>query len=427
MEEGSCSDGFLLVRRLLPAVVLVCVVAQYAALSTSAGAPPRTIPVTVDATALKPPRALAQPWFNLLPDVVAAWNLQADPSDAMRFTLTPKHQPAAGKPKQVLILFAVKSPLFDAMLSAVCSTFLTDGVPVVFTLAYFKSSNALGLADLKQAVSSHTDLILSAGSATTAFIQSNFRGGPIPVVTIMSKDPVLLGQTPSYGAGSGSNIAYTSVNVPIDVQVTYLLQLKPHLTNIAILSSDDDLSARTTQVTPLEKAARKLGVHVLDVAVTDEQQARGQLTRSVPDSVAWMKRNDPRLQNSVFWITASTAVIDNLSTVDRYADHAPVLSVYPELVRAGEDSATLSIGVSFSTASRMAAHYAVLILRGEATPGKLIVGTISPPDIAINFLKAQECGLKIPFQFFESATFVYDDFGRLVRRSGSPVTPAKAA
>jgi hypothetical protein len=46
---------------------------------------------------------------------------------------------------------------------------------------------------------------------------------------------------------------------------------------------------------------------------------------------------------------------------------------------------------------------------------------ITPPDVAVNFLKAREIGLRIPFTLFESAAFVYDADGRLAREKGQLV------
>jgi putative ABC transport system substrate-binding protein len=43
------------------------------------------------------------------------------------------------------------------------------------------------------------------------------------------------------------------------------------------------------------------------------------------------------------------------------------------------------------------------------------VGLVSPPDIAISFLKAREIGLRLPFSFFERASFIYDYDGKAVR------------
>jgi putative ABC transport system substrate-binding protein len=100
-----------------------------------------------------------------------------------------------------------------------------------------------------------------------------------------------------------------------------------------------------------------------------------------------------------------------------------VLSVVPDVVKEGEDSAVLSIGISFQSNAHLAAIYGADVLAGRAKVGDLKVGIVSPPDIAINFLKAREIGLEIPFSFFESASFVYDYDGRIVRNNGKAVVP----
>lgn len=90
----------------------------------------------------------------------------------------------------------------------------------------------------------------------------------------------------------------------------------------------------------------------------------------------------------------------------------------PEIVRAGDDTAVMSVGVSFESNAHLAAIYGVDVLTGRARPGELKVGIVSPPDIAISFRKARAIGLKIPFAFFEAATYIYDYDGRPVRDNG---------
>ena len=99
----------------------------------------------------------------------------------------------------------------------------------------------------------------------------------------------------------------------------------------------------------------------------------------------------------------------------------PVAATLPDVVREGNDSAVLSIGVNQSSAVQIAALYAIDILLGKAKAGDLKVGLVSTPDIAISFRRAREIGLEIPFSFFEAATFIYDYDGRQVRSFGLPV------
>jgi len=69
----------------------------------------------------------------------------------------------------------------------------------------------------------------------------------------------------------------------------------------------------------------------------------------------------------------------------------------------------------------MAGVYAADILLGRAKAGDLKVGLVSPPDIAISFLKAREIGMQIPFNLFETATFLYDYRGRAIRTTAHPI------
>ena len=100
-----------------------------------------------------------------------------------------------------------------------------------------------------------------------------------------------------------------------------------------------------------------------------------------------------------------------------------MLSVVPDVVQQGGDSAVLSIGVGFESNAQLAAIYGADILAGRARAGDLKVGVVSPPDIAVNFRRAAEIGLRIPFRFFEAATFVYDRDGKPVRLRGQDVGP----
>jgi putative tryptophan/tyrosine transport system substrate-binding protein len=141
----------------------------------------------------------------------------------------------------------------------------------------------------------------------------------------------------------------------------------------------------------------------------------------VKSAVAVMRKSDPTLGQSILWITGSTSVFGEIATINQNSDRVPVLSVAPEVVKAGDDSAALAIGISFESNAHLAAVYGAEILAGTQKVGELPVGIVSPPDIAINFRKAREIGLEIPFNFIESANFIYDYEGQAVRKTESEV------
>jgi putative ABC transport system substrate-binding protein len=257
------------------------------------------------------------------------------------------------------------------------------------------------------------------GSEATDWLWRNARDTRIPVVTVCSKDPVLLQQMASYEVGSGVNFAFTSLNLSIAVQIAYLRELSPQLRNIAVLVDRHNISAMETQALPFIEMANKLGLNAFLVAIDRPDRAAAELASMLPTTVRQMRSSEPALTRNLFWITGSTSIFSEIATINSHADRIPVLSAVPDVVRPGADSAVMSIGVSFESNARLAAVYATNILEGRTTAGVLKVGVLSPPDIAINFLRARQIGLKIPFSFFELAEDVYGPTGASVRRHGA--------
>jgi putative ABC transport system substrate-binding protein len=274
---------------------------------------------------------------------------------------------------------------------------------------------------LESAEAENADLIFSMGSESAQFVHRYYSGGRIPVVTSTNKDPVMLGQVGDYKSGSGTNIAYTSLNIPLDIQRDYLIRLKPELVNIGLLYNRNHVQVMATEVIPIQETFREIGIEVIDIAVSSRETAREELVQRIPEAIAEMRKSDPDLTKSIYWLTSSTAVFSNMDIVSECCEAVPVLSSVPNAVSEGEESAVLAIGIDRRNNAHLAAIYAVKILKAEAQPGELPVGVVTPPDVAINFRVARKIGLKIPFSFFESAAFIYDYDGRLARAFGEVV------
>lgn len=363
-------------------------------------------------------------WMGVHEKEAPYWLLETSLEDADLFGgQLIRLSPLNGTPQyEILVIFSRKSSAYNTALSTILTEFRNRDLVANFTVLSVDGQAEKMVQAMALAQQIPADLIFSAGSDGTAMLHENFANSPIPIVTVNAKDPVLLGQVASYESGSGSSIAFTSLNIPIELEMAYLDQLMPELENIAILYAQSNKSAIETQALPLKEAASARGIKVLDVVVVDDTLAQQELAAAVPAAVAEMKLTDPEMTKSIFWITGSTSVFNEIATINQHADLIPVLSVVPDVVQEGEDSAVLSIGVSFESNAQVAAYYASQILAG-ADPGRFPVGVVTPPDIAINFKKARDIGLKIPFNFFESANYVYNYEGDLVRVSGQKVTP----
>jgi putative tryptophan/tyrosine transport system substrate-binding protein len=361
-------------------------------------------------------------WFQLRADAAAYWKITLNPEDKNQFTLSLKDKTGfEGQEKRVMAIFNKKGDAFNLGLSVLANGYYQKRVPVEFTAVFYDNKVDKGLEAFKYAADQKFDLIYTMGSDVSEFAVKNYKEQPVPLVTVLSKDPVLQKWVDNYDSGSGTKIAYTSVGVPVELQVRYLRDLKPNLKNIGIIYERKSTSAVETQVTPLKSALETSGINMVDIVVEDGTKAAQELAEKLPVAVEKMKENDPEFDDSVFWVTASTPVIAQIKVINEGAGKVPVLSVYPELVKEGDDSAVLSFGVSWEAATKVAVAYGVDILSGKKKASSLPVGLVTPPDIAINFKKANQIGLKIPFTFFESASFIYDAEGKPVRIAGQPV------
>jgi putative ABC transport system substrate-binding protein len=370
--------------------------------------------ITTRATGAEP-RPFSK-WFKYGSDIEKSWDVESDAAQPMRVSLRSKG--VAGPLKRVLVLYPRPSSAYDIAITEILRTFAAKEINSQIEVVNFELNDARGKAALEAAEKNKVDLVFAMGSESAAWLFDNYKGGALPVVTVCSKDPVQLGQMKDYDSGSGNNFAFTSLNVPVDVQMSYVRELRPDLKNLTVLVDSKNISAVQTQAEPVAKYLKEKGAKVIWGSVQNPAKAQEELAKIVPDAVRAMRQTDPDLSKSLFWVTGSTSVFREIRTINQHADRVPVVSVVPEIVTKGPDTAVLAIGVSFESNARLAAIYGAQILNGSSA-GKLKVGLVSPPDMAISFLKAREIGMRVPFSFFEIASFVYDYNGEPVR-SGVP-------
>ncbi len=339
--------------------------------------------------------AVMPKWVKIRPDAAANWVIQQDTDDGMRFTMAPrKTESLRGRRQNVLILFFKTSSGYDAALPKMLDVFNNKKANVNLTILNFQGKPDLGQQAMEWAKSRDFDIVMPMGSEATEFVHDRYREATIPAVSVLSKDPLLMGQVRDFARGSGTNMAYVSISVPIDVQLAYLKRLRPNIRNVGTMYAASNKSSIETQVRPLKEIGIPQGVNFVDVIVEDDKKAIEELREKVPLAVAQMKVTDPDLQNSVFWVTGSTSVFDNIGTIVEFSDKVPVLSVYPDVVKEGDASALLSVGVTYENSAYMSVIYALDVLSGKTRPGEMKVGFVSPPDIAINFKKARQIGLR---------------------------------
>jgi putative ABC transport system substrate-binding protein len=316
-----------------------------------------------------------------------------------------------------MVIYPRASSAYDVAMTTLLLDFAQRPVNLRFLAVTFDRDPARGAALLAEAAAEGHALIYAMGSETVAWLHDIRETLATPVVTVCAKDPVLMGQVQAYDGPGGGMIAYTSLNPALGVQIAHLTALRPGLRSVGVLVDRRNLSAVETQADPIIAALAQMDVDAFAVAVENPADARAELEAGMPKALARMRARDPDLSHSLFWITGSTSVFAEIETLVSGAGPVPLVAAAPEIVRAGPFSAATAVGVSFESNAHLAAVWGAAVLEGRA-PGEMPVGVVSPPDVALNFLRLRAAGLRVPFAMLEAAAWVYDAEGRPARLRG---------
>src|SRR5262249_36780519 len=263
-------------------------------------------------------------WVRYGGGVESAWDALPDAANPMKISLRRRDGDLLGPRKRVFVLYPRPSSAYDIAITKILHVFETKETNAEFTVVNFDMNDRKGGAALQVAEHEKSDLIFAMGSESTAWLYDNYQGGAIPVVSVCSKDPVQLGQMKDYSSGSKSNFAFTSLNVPVDVQMAYVRELNPDLKNLAVLVDSRNISSLHTpntraaqpQAEPIANYARQRGIQVIWAAVQNPAKAREELPQIVREAVQTMRKSDPDLSKSLFWVTGSTSVFLEIRTIN---------------------------------------------------------------------------------------------------------------
>ena len=188
-------------------------------------------------------------WFKIGSETSSDWLVSEQAGRPDIVHIRPRRLLSSKPLRRILVLYPRASSAYDTAITKIVNIFRDKRVDAEFTVDMFSIDAVQGKAALDAAEANNFDLVLAMGSESTAWLWNTYRGGRLPVISVCSKDPVLLRQMKDYEHGSGTNFAFTSLNMPIDAQMSYVMQLRPDLKNLAILVDANNVSAVQTQET----------------------------------------------------------------------------------------------------------------------------------------------------------------------------------
>ncbi|CED57635.1 putative type VI secretion protein, periplasmic solute-binding protein VtsC [Aliivibrio wodanis] len=322
--------------------------------------------------------------------------------------------PYAEHPK-VWVLVSRKAKSYDTALGAMLKVYKRELSTATFRV-FLLPSEPEQLQHLLNQAEKQASLIYTVGSKATVAVHQLYAGGQLPVVSVNAKDPVLLGLTDTYKS-SHNNFAYTSLNLPANITLSFLSRFNPELRQIGVLYAKSNTSAYVTQFLPLKQEAEANGISVFAIEV-DESQPESSLDAIMSKQVSLMEKQDPNFEQSLLWLTGSSSLLSRVDDIYLSSKQLPLLTVVPNAVNNSEHSALMSVGVGFENNAHQAALYGIKILRDNVEPQDLPVGLLSPPDISISFMQAERLNTTIPFVLLEMASDIYADNGEMIRSAG---------
>ncbi|PMH15198.1 ABC transporter substrate binding protein [Vibrio splendidus] len=316
---------------------------------------------------------------------------------------------------RVWVLVSRKAHSYDTALATMLKVYRQELANTRFRVFLLPESDSDIIQWTKRAEKS-ADLIYTVGSKATVKLHKLYAGQRLPVVSVNAKDPVLLGLTKGYQT-SGNNFAFTSLNLPADITLSFILKFMPQLKQIGVLYTKKNTSAYVTQYLPLKEEAEQLGIDIVPFEV-NESERRTSLTEVMQTKVAKMELASNGKNDSILWLTGSSSLLDRVDVINQHARGLPLLTVVPDAVNDTKHSALMSVGVSFENNAHQAALYGIRILRDNIEPHRLPVGVLSPPDISISFQQAEKIQVQMPFVLIEMASDLYAQDGHVIRSSG---------
>lgn len=234
------------------------------------------------------------------------------------------------------------------------------------------------------------DVLFPIGGDVAPFVSKATQ--TIPIVFVMSADPLQLGLVASLAKPGGNATGFTFLQDELaSKRLELLKEVVPRISRLAFLSNPDhpDNELRVAQ-----RAATALGVHLQPIEMRGPGDLDGALLALAQASV------------DALYVVASRQTVASIPRIVDFAskDRLPLVGGWGAWAQAG---GLLSYGPNVGEVVRNAAAYVDKIFKG-ARPGDLPVQQPTRFELLINLRTARALGLSIPESFLLRADKVIE-------------------
>lgn len=255
----------------------------------------------------------------------------------------------------------------------------------------FAEANAERLPDLAaDLVRLKPDVLFPIGGDVAPFVSKATQ--TIPIIFVMSADPLQLGLVASLARPGGNATGFTFLQDELaSKRLELLKEVAPRISRVAFLSNPDhpDNELRVAQ-----RAATALGVHLQPIEMRGPHDLDGALQAVTKATV------------DALYVVASRQTVASIPRIVNYAtkNELPLAGGWGAWAQAG---GLLSYGPNVGEVVRNAATYVDKIFKGSK-PGDLPVQQPTRFELLINLRSARALGLSIPESFLLRADKVIE-------------------
>jgi putative ABC transport system substrate-binding protein len=248
-----------------------------------------------------------------------------------------------------------------------------------------KIDKAKIILDIKSGTSS---AIVTFGSGATTFAKDNLKDKP--VVFSMVLNPVASGFVSSMEANPGSNLAGSSMDIPIRKQFEVLKSISG-IKRIVVIYSPKETESIVKQAKPI---AEGLGLGFEAIPVNNEKEVMSSIAKLIPkQDVLWA------LSDSTVY-TPQTIQFIILETL---RNGVPFMGVAPTFVKAG---ALIALSCDYEGVGRQSAEIVAKIING-AKPSDIPISVPNKFDISVNASTAKRINIVLPESILKEASNIY--------------------
>ena len=271
------------------------------------------------------------------------------------------------------------TPFLEAFRAALAEHGYQEGRNLLIDYRYADGKLEQVPALAEQLVRVPVDLLIAQG---TALYEISSRSWPVPIVYVISADPVSSGFASSLAHPRGNMTGLTLMAVEFNGKRLELLkEIFPTLRRVAVLGNPEHPGAHLERAFS-EEAGRRLGL-AIDFTPT---RSLDELTRALNAMTS-----DPPPAISV--LADGFAVENRQLIVDFALKHrVPVISGWPVFAQSG---ALCTYGPLLTESYRRLAYYVDRVLRG-ARPADLPIERPSQFELVLNLKTAKALGVTIP-------------------------------